>query len=64
MEVVLSGGKEYAAVEAMRASASRARSGANVPSSGLRFFYFLFLKTDFGYRLGTADTKNNLFFVS
>jgi hypothetical protein len=26
--------------------------------------FFLFLKTDFGYRLGTADTKNNLFFVS
>jgi hypothetical protein len=25
--------------------------------------FFLFLKTDFGYRLGTADTKNNLFFV-
>jgi hypothetical protein len=26
--------------------------------------FFLFLKTDFGYRLGTTDTKNNLFFVS
>jgi hypothetical protein len=25
---------------------------------------FLFLKTDFGYRLGTTDTKNNLFFIS
>jgi hypothetical protein len=45
-----------------RASASRARSGANVPRSGLRFF--LFLKTDFMYRLGIADMKNNLFFVS
>jgi hypothetical protein len=37
--VVLGGGKEYAAVEAMRASVSRARSGANVPRSGLRIFF-------------------------
>jgi hypothetical protein len=45
-----------------RTSACRARSGPNVPRSELRFF--LFLKTDFGCRLRTADTKNNLFFVS
>jgi hypothetical protein len=47
------------------------RSGNNVYLDGRRRAgpdlssdFFLFLKTDFGYRLGTADTKNNLFFVS
>jgi hypothetical protein len=36
--------------------------GPTCPDLGSDFF--LFLKTDFGYRLGIADTKNNLFFVS
>jgi hypothetical protein len=36
--------------------------GPTCPDLGSDFF--LFLKTDFGYRLGTADTKNNLFFIS
>jgi hypothetical protein len=36
--------------------------GPTCPDLGSEFFFFL--KTDFGYRLGTADTKNNLFFVS
>jgi hypothetical protein len=35
--------------------------GPTCPDLGSGFF--LFLKTDFGYRLGTADMKNNLFFV-
>jgi hypothetical protein len=87
--VVLSGGKEYAAVEAMRPHCSNcatvetlplldggSRRSGNVYLDGHRragldlgptcsdLGSVFFLKTDFGYRLGIVDTKNNLFFVS
>jgi hypothetical protein len=108
MEVVLSGGKEYAAVEAMRphcsrqsrrSHCSRRRGGPTAPTArrsrlshysteargdpataststgvgeqgpiwGQRaqiWTPIFFLKTDFGCRQGTTDTKNRSFFIS
>ncbi len=91
--MVLGGGKEYAAVEAMRPHCSNCATVETLPllDGGLRRpmwrpeeirqqrptvstsmgvdeqgpiwapIFFLFLKNDFECRLGTADTKNDLF---